>query len=40
MPNLRSCPKRTPEQRHRDDALVLGSSLFTVFVSLFIVLFS
>jgi hypothetical protein len=29
---------RTPEQRRRDDAVVLGSSLFTVFLCLFIVL--
>lgn len=38
MTSRRQCPNRTPEQRRRDDALVLGSSLFTVAVSLFIVL--
>lgn len=31
---------RTPEQRRQDDALVLGSGLFTVFLCLFVVLFS
>lgn len=39
MTTKRTCT-RTPEQRRHDDALVLGSSLFTVFLSLAIVLLS
>ena len=38
MSDRRSCPDRTPEQRRRDDVLVLGSSLFTVAMSLLVVL--
>jgi hypothetical protein len=36
----RPCLNGSPKQRHRDDAVVLGSSLFAVFLSLFIVLVS
>ena len=40
MSQPRNCRETTPEQRARDEALVLGSGLFTVFLCLFIVLFS
>ena len=37
--NSASCDtRRTPAERRREDALVLGSSLFTVFLCLFVVL--
>ena len=41
MPLLaKRCSKaRSPEQRRRDDAIVLGSGLFTVFLCVFVVLF-
>lgn len=35
-----NCQEQTPEQGARDEWLVLGSSLFTVFLCLFVVLFS
>lgn len=38
MASRQSCPNRTPEQRRRDDALVLASSLVTVAMSLLVVL--
>jgi hypothetical protein len=40
LSSSRSCPRRTPEQRRRDDMLVLGSALFTVLLSLLTVLLS
>ena len=36
--SARCTGQRNPGERRRDDALVLGSSLFTVFLCLFVVL--
>ena len=37
---VRNCPQRSPEQRRRDDAIVLASGLFTCLLMLLTVLAS